>query len=241
MSVIETADGACLHYEAQGDGPLLVLVHGGTGTAAYDWEHLLPPLRERFRVVCPDLRGHGRSSDPENLLGIPQLADDLLALLTELCEQPAAIVAFSIGATAALSALVQKPDAAQSLVLIGASRVGEPARAPEFANGPWPQALQDLRHEHGDGPEHWRHLRNRLSSSWASLRIDESELARLQLPALVVCGDRDRIEPVQSTAELASSLPRGELFVVPGCGHFVPRQRPVELLAVLEAFLDRHR
>ena len=44
MPVIEVAGGARLHYEIEGDGPLLLLLHGGTGTGAYDWEHLRVPL-----------------------------------------------------------------------------------------------------------------------------------------------------------------------------------------------------
>ena len=63
MPVIEIAGRARLHYEIEGDGPLLLLLHGGTGTGAYDWEHLRVPLARGHRVVVPDMRGHGRSSE----------------------------------------------------------------------------------------------------------------------------------------------------------------------------------
>ena len=240
MAVLPAAGGAQIHYEDLGDGPLLLLVHGGTGTGAYDWEMIIGPLRQRFRLVCPDLRGHGRSSDPQDLLSIEQIASDLLELIAHLQQRPACLIAFSIGATAALKMLTMDPDAAECFVAIGASRAGDPSRAPEFAAGPWPQDLQRLRHEHGAGPLHWRHLRERLSSSWGSLQIPEDDLKRLTLPTLVVCGDRDRIEPVESALEIARALPRGELLVLPACGHFVPRQRPEELLTALTLFIDRH-
>lgn len=240
MAVLLAAGRSRLHYEVCGEGPLVVLVHGGTGTGAYDWELLLDPLQQEYRVVCLDLRGHGRSEDPEDLLSIDQIAEDLLALVEHLGERPAALVAFSIGATATLKMLTCAPQTAATFIAIGASRVGVPSRAPEFANGPWPAELTRLHHVHGGGREHWRHLRRRLAESWASLHLSDEQLGRVALPTLVVCGDRDRIEPVESALEIARTLPQGELVVVPACGHFVPRQRPRELLAAVRLFLDRH-
>lgn len=240
MGTISAAGRARIHYEDIGEGPLVLLVHGGTGTGGYDWELIQGALRESFRLICPDLRGHGRSSDPEDMLSIDQIALDMLELIAALGQRPACVVAFSIGATAALKMLTISPDAADTFVAIGASRVGDPSRAPEFAMGPWPQELQELNHEHGSGPDHWRHLRRRLSASWATLQITDEELALVRLPTLVVCGDRDRIEPVESALEIARALPRGELLVVPACGHFVPRQRPQELLVALTLFIGRH-
>jgi pimeloyl-ACP methyl ester carboxylesterase len=240
MASLLAAGGARLHYEIAGRGPLAILVHGGTGTGDYDWERLREPLRREMRVLSLDLRGHGRSDDPTDLLGIEQIAEDLLALIEHLGERPASLIAFSIGATAALRMLTRVPEAARTFVAIGASRIGDPARAPEFAAGPWPAELIALRHEHGTGEDHWRSLRARLAGSWGSLRIDLDELAAMRTPTLVVCGDRDRIEPVERACEIARALPHGELLVVPACGHFVPRERPAELLAALRPFLGRH-
>jgi pimeloyl-ACP methyl ester carboxylesterase len=238
---LQVAGSAQLHYDDEGSGPLVILIHGGTGTGAYDWEFQRGPLSERFRLVTPDLRGHGRSSDPEWLLSLDQIADDTLALIDALGERPAAIVGFSIGATAILRLLCSRPEVTGAFVAIGASRFGQPERVPAIVSGPWPVELVALRHEHGADPDHWRRLRERLAQSWAhDLALNEASLRRVGIPTLVVCGDRDNIEPVESAIELARTLPAGELLVLPRAGHFVSRDRPAELNAALEGFLERH-
>jgi pimeloyl-ACP methyl ester carboxylesterase len=238
---IQAAGGARLHYEDEGAGPVVILIHGGTGTGAYDWEHQRPALARGHRVITPDLRGHGRSSDPEDLLGLDQIAQDVLALVDVLDCRPAAIVSFSIGATAMLRLLCRRPDVTDAFVAIGASRAGRPQDVPAIVGGPWPRELRALRHEHGADDEHWRRLRRRLAESWAhDLALSDEELDAITIPTLIVCGDRDAIEPVESALDLARALPAGELLVLPACGHFASRDRPVELNAALETFLSRH-
>ncbi len=240
MPKVDAAGGARLHYEDEGSGPLVILVHGGTGTGAYDWQHQRGPLARRHRVVVPDLRGHGRSTDPRWLLSIEQIEQDALTLVDRLDARPAAIVSFSIGATAMLRLLCRRPDLTDAFVSIGASRSGRPEDVPGIVAGPWPRELRELRHRERD-EDHWRRLRRRLAESWAGQpALTDDDLERLTIPTLVVCGDRDAIEPVESALGLARALPAGELLVLPGAGHFASRDRPLELTASLEAFFDRH-
>jgi pimeloyl-ACP methyl ester carboxylesterase len=242
MPVIDIAGGARLHYEIEGEGPLLLLLHGGTGTGEYDWGQLLPPLAERYRVVVPDMRGHGRSSDPEWLLGPDQVGDDVLALIDHLGEAPAATVAFSVGATSMLKLLVRRPDATRAFVAIAPSLHARPDRVEGITSGPWPQGLVDLHHEHGEGPGHWKKLRNRLAHAfWKDFpAFTDEQLASIPVPLLAVWGDRDPIEPVETGLRLARTVQNGELLVLPRAGHFIPHGRAEELLPVIEGFLERH-
>lgn len=240
MPVLPAAGDARIHYDVQGDGPTVVLVHGGTGTGAHDWEHQRGPLAERHRLVIPDLRGHGRSDDPGWLLSLAQIGDDVASLVDRIGRPADAIVGFSVGASALLRVLARESGLTRCAVLIGASVRGHPERVPGIVEGPWPSALTALEHEHGSGPGHWRDLRRRLAESWSDADdVGEDELARIDVPVLVVGGDRDRIEPVETALGLARALPRGELLVLPGCGHFASRERPAELNAALAAFLER--
>ncbi|MCW3064044.1 MAG: alpha/beta hydrolase fold-containing protein [Solirubrobacterales bacterium] len=237
MAHLQAAGGALLHYDDEGTGPLVLLVHGGTGTGAYDWEYQREPLARRYRIVTPDLRGHGRSSDPDGRLGLEQIARDTLDLVDALGERPAAIVGFSFGATAILRLLCSGADVTDALVMIGASQVGRPQDVESIVNGPWPRELRALPHEHTE----WRRLREAMARSWADeLHLDDEELRRVSIPALVIAGDRDTIEPVETALALDRALPRGELLVLPGCGHFATRQRPAEVNVAIEGFLARH-
>ena len=233
-----TPDGASLYWEEEGDGPRVLLVHGGTGTSAFDWEFVREPLSTRFRLLLTDVRGHGQSSDPHYRLSIGQIGDDVASLLDREggCD---AIIAFSVSATALLALLCRRPSLTRAFVCIGASKAGDPTQVDTILNGPWPSKLKHIRHEHGTGEDHWRRLQAALAHSWADLRITDAELGKLETPTLVVCGDRDRIEPVETALALARTLPHGELCVLPDCGHFVSRDRPAELSTVVERFLDR--
>ena len=239
MPQVTAPDGARIHYEVRGRGPLLLLVHGGTGTGGYDWQ-FQEPLAERFRLLVPDLRGHGRSTDPAARLDLDSIAEDMLALVEEVGEAPAAVVGFSIGGTAMLRLMTRRPGLARAFAGIGVSYRGDPSRVEAITSGGWPAELRDLRHEASPDPEHWRVLRSRLARTWAdSLRLEPEDLGRVEIPALFCCGDRDPIEPVETAAWLARALPLGELLVVPRAGHFAQRDRPAVVNAALVDFLGR--
>lgn len=234
----DTVDGARLYWEDEGDGPTVLLIHGGTGTSAYDWELVRGALARSYRLRTLDLRGHGRSTDPTRRLGLEQIGADVLSLLEREggCD---AIMAFSIGASSMLALLCRHPGLARAFVCIGASIVGDATQVSRFVNGPWPAELTELHHEHGSGEDYWRTLRSALAHSWADHHITDEELRAMDVPTLVVCGDRDRVEPVETAVALQRTLPRGELLVVPRCGHFVSRERPAELAVAVEGFLAR--
>ncbi len=242
MPELELADGARLHFEDEGAGPVLLLVHGGTGTGDFDWERVRPALAEHHRVLTPDLRGHGRSSDPGWQIGAPAIGRDMVELIDAVGERPAAIIAFSFGASSMLQLLCTRPELTDVFVGIGPSRSGDPARVGPITAGPWPRGLVGLRHQHGADREHWRRLRTKIAASWVEdLSITDEALGRIAIPVLIACGDQDPIEPVDVALRIVSALPRGELLVLPGAGHFLARERPEELLPPLLGFLERHR
>lgn len=92
------AGGLRWHVQVAGDGPALLLVHGTAG-ATHSWGALLPRLAERFRVIAPDLPGHGFTEVPApERLTLPGMAADLARLLHELEVRPAVVAGHSAGA-----------------------------------------------------------------------------------------------------------------------------------------------
>jgi magnesium chelatase accessory protein len=90
------AGGLTWHVQEAGEGPALLLVHG-TGAATHSWRGLLPQLAARFRVIAPDLPGHG-FSDPLPTPSLPRMAGALAALLDALGAAPQVVVGHSAGA-----------------------------------------------------------------------------------------------------------------------------------------------
>ena len=78
-------NGATLYYGDQGAGTPLVLVHGGLMSSAM-WMPFVAELADGFRVITPDSRGHGRSTNPSGQLSYRQMADDVAGLITALDE-----------------------------------------------------------------------------------------------------------------------------------------------------------
>lgn len=101
---IET--GSC-HWHVQISGPegapVILLLHG-TGAASHSWRHVLPQLSTRFRVVAPDLPGHGFTRSREEAdLSLPGMVQALTELLSRLDRCPAMIVGHSAGAAIAVT------------------------------------------------------------------------------------------------------------------------------------------
>ena len=76
-----SAGGITWHVQITGQGPVLLLVHG-TGAATHSWRDLLPPLRQNFTVIAPDLPGHGFTSQPDKAgMTLPGMARGIAGLL----------------------------------------------------------------------------------------------------------------------------------------------------------------
>jgi pimeloyl-ACP methyl ester carboxylesterase len=114
---IQVGDLAVAISEA-GNGPPVVLLHG-LGCGRRMWFHQIPALRERFRVIAYDQRGHGLTDAPAvaTAYSAAHLARDLVAVLDALKIERAAIVGFSLGGGPALALAASKPERVSRLVL----------------------------------------------------------------------------------------------------------------------------
>jgi 3-oxoadipate enol-lactonase len=233
------APGARIWVEEGGSGVPLVLIHGGTGTAEHDWAPVLPPLRSKYRVITMDMRGHGRSQDPDIELGIDRFGLDLVHVMRAMGLPRAVLIGFSVGANTLLKLVSARPDLALGLVTIGASVAGDASRVPDILNGPWPADLTSLHHEVGDGPDYWRRLRIALAHDWASnLALTDDRLRRITCPTLVCHGDRDRISMLEEAIHLHRSISRSQLFVAPGAGHQLQLDRPEMFIDAVDGFVS---
>lgn len=85
-----------MHYVGHGSGDVIVLLHGFCGSSEY-WEEVIPHLSKQYRVIAPDLRGHGKSTDPNENFKIEDYADDIVQMLDKLEVQKATLLGHSMG------------------------------------------------------------------------------------------------------------------------------------------------
>lgn len=113
------ANGVNMYYEVHGQGEPLLLIHGGTVTADW-WQPYLSGFAEHYRVITPDIRGHGRSDNPTGTMSYRLLADDMAAFVRTLDIHKPLIAGYSDGGQIALEIGMRYPDLPQALIVGGA-------------------------------------------------------------------------------------------------------------------------
>src|SRR5713226_3289500 len=112
-----TTNGIRLHYVEQGEGPLMVLLHGFP-EFWYSWRYQIPVLAQRFHVVAPDLRGYNDSDKPEGVdqYQLPHLVEDVLGLVRCFGEQKAILVGHDWGGAVAWTFAATYPEVTERLI-----------------------------------------------------------------------------------------------------------------------------
>jgi pimeloyl-ACP methyl ester carboxylesterase len=245
---VDLAD-ARLYYRDEGRGEPLVFLHAYSRTGERFAAEIAPALVGRYRVVVPDLRGHGRSTGPPETLHHARFGADLIALLDHLDLERAHAVGQSTGAMSLLFAATAHPERLRTLTLSGSTYTwDEPARAlmRRWA-ADWeanPAIAADLRQLHGatHGDDYWRVLVGTFRA-WADdpaeLPFAPADLAAITCPTLVLHGDRDPIIPVRVPTAMYQAIPDAELAILPGVGHGPPGERPDLFVRILLDFLTR--
>jgi pimeloyl-ACP methyl ester carboxylesterase len=135
-------NGVELHYELNGSGPPLVLVHGSWGDR-HNWDLVVPALSDAFQVLTYDRRGHTASERPSAQGSVFEDADDLAALVDGLGLAPAHIAGNSFGAAIAVRAATRRPDIFRTLI------AHEPPLFPLLAGTPFEPALEEVQRRVG--------------------------------------------------------------------------------------------
>jgi pimeloyl-ACP methyl ester carboxylesterase len=230
-------------HEVSGEGDPVVLLHGGFAGAS-SWFGQAPALAEAgYRVYIPERRGHGHTPDVAGPLTYSVMADDTIAYLDQVIGGPAHLIGWSDGAVVALLVAQRRPDLAARLVLIG-QYFNSSGRAAggllEAILGSSEEIMGFLRQEYDrvspDGPAHFPVFYEKMINMIRTEpELDLVTLAAVDVPALVLQGDRDDVT-VQHSAAVAEVLPRCRLAVLPGT-HLLPVESPELVNAVLLGFL----
>src|SRR4051812_1614953 len=103
-------NGLRLYYEQRGEGPPLVLLHGGLLTVELSFGQVIPVLAEHHRVIAVEVQGHGRTADIDRAMTFEHLAADVVGLLDHLGIDRADVFGFSLGGLTTYELLVHHPD-----------------------------------------------------------------------------------------------------------------------------------
>jgi len=255
-------NGADLYFEDEGTGPPVVLVHAGIVDSRM-WDDQFALLTRDYRVLRYDLRGFGRSSAPP---GPYAHRTDLVALLQARAIARAHLVGVSIGAATIAQVALEQPELVDSLALVaagfGATRQSDAVaryRADEeaaLANGELERAIDLNMATWVDGPrrqpeavdaEFRRRAREIVAFTIALPEIDgeprpleppaTERLGQLTAPTLVLYGDEDVEEVLETGERLVAELPRARRVILAGAAHLPSMEQPAPFNESLLDFL----
>jgi pimeloyl-ACP methyl ester carboxylesterase len=244
--------------------PELVLVHGGAQNA-HTWDTVALALGRPLLAV--DLPGHGHSDGgPGGSLSVRSNGEDLARVVSELAPNAAGVAGMSLGGLSSLALAAHAPELVRALVLVDITPgVNQEKAAPvtNFVNGPESFANFDellartVEHNPGrsesslrrgilhnavpreDGSWVWRYARFRSGETGVRPEFEDlwPAVSDLSVPLLLVRALAWSVVDDDDVAELLRRQPGAQVIGVEGAGHSVQGDRPLELAAILSAFL----
>ncbi|HZR40180.1 MAG TPA: alpha/beta hydrolase, partial [Ktedonobacteraceae bacterium] len=231
-----------IDIQPEGASHTLVFLHGYGGDAL-QWIYQLRFLGQRFRVIAPDMRGHGLSEDrpahdlPYTMAG---LVDDLEAVLAALqVQQPFTLIAHSFGGAIACEFALRHPEDLNGLVLIGV-----PSR---FLLRPYMRRLimyipdpvfsftaKKLRIALSAPQYTLKHLLSQVMEAWHG----SESMSKLRVPTLVILGHRDNVFHREYYEDAARVIPNAQHVTISVSAHLVQLERPDAVNRAIRRFLE---
>jgi 3-oxoadipate enol-lactonase len=257
-----TAGNRRIHYDAQGSGPVLLLLHAFPLSSAM-WASQAEAFAATHRVVRVDARGFGGSDLGEGPLTMDHIAEDAAAVLDELGAREAVVAGLSMGGYAAFAFARRFPARLRGLVLASTKAVpdSDEARAGRAtlakkveaegaaaaADALLPKLLGTT--TQGEKPELVQRVRRAIldarpaaiSNALHGLgaRPDSRPtLGLVKVPTLVVRGEEDAIASADEARQIQDGIAGGRLVTIPGAGHLPNLERPAAFDEALRVFLD---
>jgi pimeloyl-ACP methyl ester carboxylesterase len=200
------------------------MLHGFGGTGR-DWGLLLENF-SHYRLIVPDLRGHGHSTNPSGQFTNRESALDIFALLDRLGVDTFSAIGVSAGGMTLLHMATAQPERVKAMVLIGASSY-IPLQSRELVSDPegWPVEILETWPglAHSRGLEQARELAAQffafMRDNYDDMNFTPPYLSTITASTLIVHGDRDEFFPVSIPVEEYEAIPDSYLWIVPNGGH----------------------
>jgi 3-oxoadipate enol-lactonase len=248
---VEAAGGEVAVWHG-GRGPTLVLLHGA-GDRAASWAQVAPALVGSYRLVIPDLPGHGRSEPRSGPIDFATLLAGVEAVVAgEPADRPVTVVGNSLGAWLAMVMAHRHPGRFALIVAVdGGAIIGhesnavvlpknreEARRSVALTRDPGSPAvpgfvLDDIVRQAKTGPL------ARFAATAATMTpwLMDGRLAEITAPVDLIWGESDRLFPLDYAHRMMAELPGAHLTVIPHCGHVPQIECPAAFSSALKAAL----
>jgi pimeloyl-ACP methyl ester carboxylesterase len=222
--------GVRIHYRDEGTGEPVVLVHGFASTADHNWGGTgwIATLSGKYRVIAPDVRGHGLSDKPHEpeAYGYANMGGDVTRLMDHLGIEHAFVIGYSMGASIAIELMLSRPERFRAIVLGGIAyddgledkrdrdAIAEAYRADDHATIKSPVAKAYRRFAQSM-PNDLKALAALIDAERTP--FDPAKLAAVRVPVLIVVGSNDNA--IGDPKPLAQMIPGARLVLIEGRDH----------------------
>lgn len=237
-----------IYYEEYGDGPVLILLQGGSGSIK-DFEKCIPELSKHYRIIAPDTPGQGRSELADSL-SYPLLAEYMSQFIDSLKLDDAYIMGWSDGGIVGLLLAEKRPDKVRKVLASGVN-YGLKGAVPsdKDLSTVKPEPLDEWQKKNRKWieeytrtlPRDWRKFRNDLNKMWyAEEYFSKSVLERINVPVMITMGDHDNIT-LEHGLEIHRLIKNSQFCVLPNTTHAVFIERPELITRIaMDFFVDRY-
>ena len=253
-----------LPFDDDGPGPVVVLLHGFPLDRTM-WSFQRSSVGSIYRLITPDLRGHGHCAAPDGDYSVDAMADDVIETLDALqLAEPLVLGGLSMGGYVALSIAERYPDRLKALMLLNTRASGdspetaanrrEQARTVEASGDTEPVVAAMLpklfvpstfeAHPELITRTHHQMSRTPARALVGTLRglagrPDRTAfLPKISVPTLVVASLEDAIVPTAEAREMAAAIPRSHFIAIPHAGHMAPLENHQAVDAAILGFLE---
>jgi 3-oxoadipate enol-lactonase len=259
MTKTINANGVQLAYEERGSGRPIVLLHGFCGSFAY-WENVVPLLEKEFRIITPDLRGHGHSSVPDQPYTMEEMAEDMKGLFEALDLQDGVLLGHSLGGYVTLAFAEKYSDYLSGFGLIHSTGLPDD----EAAKANRSKGIEQIKEKSIQpfidnlipklfAPVHLNLMKAQVNKAkqiglatkpegaihtleGMRDRIDRtSVIATTNKPVLLVAGSEDQVIPPEKVFTADEQLITTE--TIEGAGHMSMYEAPDKLAAIIRSFV----
>ena len=235
-------DGS-VYWNGGKGGETLVLLHG-TNDQAGSWARVVPLLITRYKLIVPDLAGHGESEPRSGPIPFARVLENLHHVLAKETTEKVILAGNSFGAWIALLYALAHPERVKRLVLEAGGGLARPLGVPLIATDR-ATAMTILRAVHGPAyiPQEWviDALLGRATDA-PMLRLADpmqnfvdGRLGEIELPVSLVWGADDGVVPLSYAEELKKLIAGSKLHVIDGAAHIPHLQQPEKFVACLMA------
>jgi abhydrolase domain-containing protein 6 len=251
---VDGPTGRLTWFEGGHGDTTLVLLHGA-GDQAGTWARTITPLVERYRVVVPDLAGHGKTDPKDGPIGVDQVLATASATLDQCCaDQPVVLVGNSLGGWIAFLLAMERPDQVERIVAVN----GGPLRHENPTVNLFPTnreearqtmealmgssvdqipgtVLDDIARYSQVGPA------ARLAETADAMEpfLLEGRLHEVTTPVDIIWGESDELLPLDYAQRLLDGLPAARMATIANCGHVPHRECPTLLVERLLGALNQ--